>query len=366
VTNHDPDGALWLFNWAASVVQQPAVRGFTAPIFSGPPGVGKTLLGEMVGQCVGLFAVISGEELRDNFNSQYVTKPFVVANEVSVGGDVLEMSEKLKPYLTDAYVPLKIPHAKRVSIKNTMSFWFTTNKTASIKIEKGDRRYTVFSIPDSASTPEHKALCDSLFDPKTKELNAIGLAERAAFLHDLLNFEVDWAAAKVPYNSAAKTERQAASRMAHDVFFDEIEEGSFEAMKQDYLEEFDDGSNAPSSSVKVSSERSTEHFKFSEDLPDGIECKQVYKVYVHHAKNFSSAKPLANHRFGEEWKRRFGEAWPRYRLPTGKRHWVFKGFDGSPPPEPPVRQQQPPPTWPQQGLHCSTPPGAPEPELSWP
>lgn len=44
--------------------------------------------------------------------------------------------------------------------------------------------------------------------------------------------------------------------MAHDVFFDEIEEGGFDAMKQDYLEEFDDGSNAPGSAVKTSSERS--------------------------------------------------------------------------------------------------------------
>ncbi len=363
VTNHDFDGALWLFNWAASKIQQPAVRGFTAPIFNGPPGVGKTLLGEMLGQCIGSFALISGEELRDNFNSQYVTKPLVVANEVSVGSDVLEMSEKLKPYLTDAYVPLKTPHAKRVSIKNTMSFWFTTNKTASIKIEKGDRRYSVFSIPDDAATPAQAALCDSLFDEKTKELNAKGLAERAAFLHDLMTFDVDWSAAKKPYNSIAKVERQAASRQAHEVFFDKLEEGGFEELKQDYLETFDDGGNDPNGSLRASSDRGAEALKFSQKLPDGVECKQVYRVYAHFAKTLASSRPLADHRFGEEWKRRYGATWPRGRTGTGRRPWVYKGFDGnSPPPAPPPVKLLPAP----QGLHSAIPIDAIDTGCSWP
>jgi phage/plasmid-associated DNA primase len=322
----DMEGARWLFNWMAALVQRPGRRGMVTPCFIGPQGCGKTAFGNFIARILGAAncAEISGKSLRDDFNSQFVTKLFVVANEIILPtGDRLEILETMKTYLTDEHVDLKTPHARRIQVKNRMSFWLTSNGTNPVRVEDDDdRRNTIFNIPKSVMTEEYRAHLRGLFDPTTQEPTDETARELEALAHDLRTWDVDWELAVTPLKNDARARQIEMSKGSFQQFAELVEDDRFE---------LDRLIHGVLLACNESERADLEPYAFAE----GLSVEIVFAAYQRFSKRHG-ATPLGHARFCGEWGRYFEKKYPKQKRGAEPRKPVFVGLT---PPDGALRHQ---------------------------
>jgi hypothetical protein len=235
VTDSDPAAFAWLLNWMAAKYQNPGARSMTAVVFQGQQGKGKTVLGLVLAVLLGEenTACISQADLESSFNGHYVTKLFVIADEVVNPENLKDTASILKKYVTDPRIIGNVKNTPQFEVQNRMSWWFTSNSITPVKVEgPNDRRYTVFSALTPTSD-EHKAMCRSVFRPDgsfTPEFER----EMAAFADALATHQVDHALATQPLKNQARETLINAGRSSAELFLAEVEERGVEAVVKAY------------------------------------------------------------------------------------------------------------------------------------
>jgi len=309
VTDHDPAGYAWLWNWMAAKYQNPGARSMTAPVFQGAQGVGKTKLGLILAALLGEenTASISQADLESQFNGHYVAKLFVIADEVVNQDNIRDTASVLKKYITDPRIIMNVKNLPQCEVMNRMSWWFTSNSITPVRVEgPNDRRYTVFAALNPPSA-DYKAMLEGIHRPDgffTEEFQR----EMAAFADALARHQVDRALATRPYENAAREALINASRSSAELFLAEVEERGVLALMAEFWE--------------TSTVFSMDRWDFGDD---GVTVKAVYGSYRRYCE--ACGMPASKkEKFGQEMRLMFPRVERTRAMDGEKRVYVYRGL----------------------------------------
>lgn len=225
LTDGDAVGKAWLVNWIAAKVQKPLSVPKVAVVLSGSQGSGKGTLAAIIGQMLGPenCAAITERNLSNKFNARWSNKLFVLADEVMTRENAENKSEQLKILIDYGEIEQEKKGRDQSVIKSHIAWMFASNDTFPVAVEKGDRRYTVFTNTRPVSE-EHKAMLKAAFDPndRTKPTESFA-AEIAGFMHHCLSLAVNFNACTSVYENDARERLISASQQSAEKFFDVIE-----------------------------------------------------------------------------------------------------------------------------------------------
>ncbi len=225
IAGDDGRAGEWLINWTAALVQSPERRGMVAVLcMSEHQGIGKSLYGVILSHIIGQgnCATVSNRALRDSFNAAFVTKLFVIANEVGIDRRAADVMTEIKTYITDPEVYMSNLYSPRINIINRMSWWMTTNEKRPVLLEKKDRRFTVLQC--SEPTEDYTEKLRESFESETGDFTGAFLDEICAFGAFLKTYSVDYQMISRPFENKARVEIQRASLNSLDSFLLEVQE----------------------------------------------------------------------------------------------------------------------------------------------
>ncbi|KAI8916797.1 hypothetical protein DFJ77DRAFT_440019 [Powellomyces hirtus] len=146
LNNGNEDHFLYVLNWAANIVQNPALKNGTAIVNFGAHGTGKNIFWEFFGEyIIGMahYGYVSDmDDLTCRFNSHTMQKLFIIGDEITFAGGH-KQNNKLKSLLTQATQKSEKKGAEAVMTKNYANFYFSANEEAPVRVENTDRRYMV-------------------------------------------------------------------------------------------------------------------------------------------------------------------------------------------------------------------------------
>lgn len=205
---------IYFCKWLGWLVNHPLERLPTSIILQGEHGTGKTKFCELVLKNIfeNNFAEIGQSDINKEFNDYIIGKQIIVANEVIHNDNKLLVPDKLKNYVTDTYVSINRKFKNTAYMRNYTQWIFVTNNFIPLKIEKGDRRYSIFK---SKKLKNGFNIIDKLLNNLDSELKA--------FIYFLNNLEVEFKEVATPLNNQAKQELTKASQNGIDDFIDYIE-----------------------------------------------------------------------------------------------------------------------------------------------
>ena len=140
----------YIITWLASIVQTPWKKTMVALLIQGDQGSGKGLITDFL--MVHLFGLglseqtIGIDKLVQRFNGCIASKLFINPNElVSITDGFNNVFDRLKPLITDNFIQVEQKGIEPFTIENNANFIMTTNHSHTIKVERCDRRYALFS-----------------------------------------------------------------------------------------------------------------------------------------------------------------------------------------------------------------------------
>ena len=139
----------YVMKWIANIFQAPGDKSKIAFVLIGNQGDGKSYYTELIANMIGeTNAYITGNP--ENFFQRFdgdarLNKVFTVINEIKFE-EMKGRADILKGLITDDYVQHEDKGVNPVSIRNHMRMMFTTNNDGALKIEEGDRRFSVLRV----------------------------------------------------------------------------------------------------------------------------------------------------------------------------------------------------------------------------
>lgn len=136
--------------WSATLIARPDIRmHYALLMISEQTGTGKSTLGEIISTLVGPYntSFPSESEIAEQFNSWLAKKRLVVVNEI-YQGQSFKTANKLKSYITDRTVTMRLMYKDGVSIENYAHFYCCSNSLGALAIEGTDRRWYVPTLTE--------------------------------------------------------------------------------------------------------------------------------------------------------------------------------------------------------------------------
>jgi len=189
----------WFIQWLAWQVQYPTSKLPTAVIFQGEQGTGKGVLKTHVLDMIfgNNCQEINQTHLESSFNEYLLGKQIIVANEVMHNENRQTLPNVLKNLVTDELITIRRKFRKELVIRNYTHWIFCTNSDNPIKIEEGDRRYSVFKSKKlEGGGVKARKFVKALIENKEHEL--------PHFLTYLKNLELDEFLISMPIETQAK------------------------------------------------------------------------------------------------------------------------------------------------------------------
>ena len=152
----------WVFHWLASQYQRPGKAVPTALWFVGRnQGVGKGLFASGMATLLGRANVknVSAEEFKGDWTDFMAGASFFILDEVDFGSRK-EFYDKTKRLIGNDFIAVRKRHQGDFEIPAIANFLFTTNNTAPLAIDHGDRRHTFF---ETSHSPTAKTRAKSFF-----------------------------------------------------------------------------------------------------------------------------------------------------------------------------------------------------------
>lgn len=205
----------YFISWIGWQIQNPLNRLPTSIILQGEHGTGKTKFCELIlknifGQN---FCEIGQTDINKEYNDFIVGKQLIVANEVIHNDNKLLIPDKLKNYVTDEFLSINRKFKDTIYVKNFSQWIFISNNDMPLKIEKGDRRYTVFK---SKKLKDGFTLISNLLKNLEDEL--------ISFLHELKTIKIDYNYVATPLMNDAKLDLLKLSQNSVEEFISYIKE----------------------------------------------------------------------------------------------------------------------------------------------
>jgi hypothetical protein len=188
----------WILNWMAALFQQPGQRAGTAILLQSIPGTGKGLFADgMVGCCFDeqqYLHIIGASNLTTPFNEHFSGKCYVFGDEITWGGDK-QAAELLKGWITEGTLLINRKFIPAVQEHNMLHIVMSSNSDWPMAVGRKDRRFLVLEVS------EHRKGDFQYFNEIIEEMENGG---RAAMLHELLEWKVDWNAVRNPIETEEK------------------------------------------------------------------------------------------------------------------------------------------------------------------
>ena len=135
-----------LLDWIAYCVQFPREKITWSPLLHSVDGAGKSWVAGLLACMLGGDNVrsISGENLKEDKTSWAEGRKVVVIEEVRLHGNSrYDVLDKMKPYVTNASVPVRRMHTDVYEIINVTNYLMFTNYDDALPINQNDRRYFI-------------------------------------------------------------------------------------------------------------------------------------------------------------------------------------------------------------------------------
>lgn len=178
--------AAYVMDWIADIFQNPMRKPGVALALQGGQGVGKTVLGEVIGHLIGAsgyVATANANLVLGDFNAMCESKLLIQMEEAVWAGDA-KSQNRLKDTITTETLTIRQLYTAPYTAPFHARFLFTSNEDWFVPVESGDRRFAVFYVSDRRK--EDKEYFGRLF----AELKANGGAGYKALLRHLLSREI--------------------------------------------------------------------------------------------------------------------------------------------------------------------------------
>jgi len=218
----------YFIKWIAWQIQNPLIRLPTSIIFQGEQGTGKTQFCNKVLKNIfeSNFCEIGQTDINSDWNDYILGKQLIVANEVIHNDNKFLVPDKLKNYVTDEYIRVLRRFRDGIISKNYAQWIFVTNNDIPLKIDKDDRRYSVFK---SKKLKNGYDLIKNLDENLNNELKY--------FVHFLLNLEVTFDEVSSPLFNEAKDDLIKANYNSVEEFVEAAKDaGGFDKLNSIYHE----------------------------------------------------------------------------------------------------------------------------------
>ncbi len=216
----DPAITEHFMNWVAFILQF-RDRTRTAWVLHGRTGTGKGILMDNILRPIfgqDQTAVRQAESLNEKYN-EYLRSSFIVfIDEIEAKALINErgVMAKLKNYITEKFVAIRLMHNNSVEFRNYSNWMFASNKTDAVVIDKEDRRFNV-----------------GIYQPNKliitqKEIEELIPKELQAFHDYLMQYKVDAEQASTPVESTDRDNMISLSSVSIDAAADALLSGHFE------------------------------------------------------------------------------------------------------------------------------------------
>lgn len=151
--NYDNNKYSYILNWISFILQNPGKKTKVALVLSSAQGAGKGciidfLFEELFGFQV-CEQVVSLSRLTSHFNADLENKLLLWIDEIGVEKNNFCVSwERLKSYITDPLIKIEKKRVDQSMKPNYLNLILTTNNLSNLKVESGDRRYSIFKCND--------------------------------------------------------------------------------------------------------------------------------------------------------------------------------------------------------------------------
>lgn len=232
LTQGRAEATQWLKHWMARKVQNPELLPKVAVVLLGRQGSGKGTFGWLMRQMLGPAncAVIERAALESQFNSSWLGKLFVQADEIVSPEHMKSLGEKLKVLITGDELEMEAKGRDRARIPNRTAWLFCSNDRVSpIVLEAGDRRYSVFANHQEIFGTDYDTMIRGCFNADDTATESFA-AELSGFYSDLLGLEVDVGMVSKPYVNEQREALILGSERGHESFLREVTEHGFDSV----------------------------------------------------------------------------------------------------------------------------------------
>ena len=225
---------LYVLKWLAFIFQNPTIKLPNGLAFKTTQGAGKDITINWVlenifgGQNV---KSLAQTDLAEKFSGYMKSSRFIIANELQYKKEHSSMYENLKRLMTNPKISIRELHKTQINIPNFAHFIFFGNNDNLLKVEKTDRRFSVFEqnlivpklIPHLLS-PDLKDTKGDLLNPETLH------KELLAFTELLHNLKVTYSDVERPIETKIKTEIQDYHKSDVEIFVIKLKD--FKSLKE--------------------------------------------------------------------------------------------------------------------------------------
>ena len=145
--------ATWFLDFVSDMLQNIQTKPGVMPIFSGKPGTGKSLIGEVIAAMLGqrvATCIQCGALFDSRFNGQLSHKVWVSFDEVNLyGATNKHANESLKTMVTDMHILINEKYKPMKTEQSYLRLMGTTNVNMPVYIDMSDRRFALFSVADT-------------------------------------------------------------------------------------------------------------------------------------------------------------------------------------------------------------------------
>lgn len=143
----------YILDWFSFILQNPGKKTKVALVLASAQGAGKGFIidfffDEVFGTEI-CEQVVSLSRLTGHFNSDLENKVLLWIDEIGVEKNNFHVSwERMKSYITDPRIKIEKKRIDQVQKPNYLNLILTTNNLSNLKVEPGDRRYSIFKCND--------------------------------------------------------------------------------------------------------------------------------------------------------------------------------------------------------------------------
>jgi hypothetical protein len=185
LTAGDEPSFEYLLDWMARSLKE---RNHTILTAIGEQGIGKGILAMILNELHGEsnFSFTTDVIFKEKFNAQMLNKTLVYVDEVDI--KTKESHDRVKAVVNDV-IQVEAKGVDATAVKNYANFYITSNSLDAIRIEAGDRRYSVIQLTDTPlRNTQLIGIVGQLIDPVNVGELALYLLERKCFSNKLEPF----------------------------------------------------------------------------------------------------------------------------------------------------------------------------------
>jgi hypothetical protein len=218
---------LYFLKWLGFIFQNPIIKLPCGIGFKSVQGVGKDFFTSNI--LTNIFGNqninnIGQTSLESSFNGWLINKRFIICNELKFRNRESNIYETIKRLMADQNVTITEKNKTERNIKNYAHFLFFSNEENPFRVEKSDRRITIYE-----QTRQLPTIISNSLSPNNKYSSETLHKELKQFTLLLNNIPVDYLEVKTPIETEIKTQIQEYHKTDVEIFFDAFNE--FENME---------------------------------------------------------------------------------------------------------------------------------------